>query len=254
MRVRVRVRVSNPNPNPNPGPDQAAAEARSGLRWLQEGAEGWEAAAAECVAQGTPLALELAPRSGELAPRSSELHPATRALLATGRVPLPPAATPAPAAGRATRNASAANKASAASKAGKGGKAGRGGGGSELGKAGAAQVILDGAACTVHPAFRLYAFSDAPAPAGVPAEALGAARVIDARLGATELAARVCRMVRARTEPAALAAQAALHLPISLYISLYLPVSPYTSLYLAAQAAARRELVHGQDALEARSP
>ena len=31
------------------------------------------------------------------------------------------------------------------------------------------------------------------------AEALGAARVIDARLGATELAARVCRMVRART-------------------------------------------------------
>ena len=38
------------------------------------------------------------------------------------------------------------------------------------------------------------------------------------------------------------------------YTSLYLPISPYISLYLAAQAAARRELVHGQDALEARSP
>ena len=32
------------------------------------------------------------------------------------------------------------------------------------------EVILDGAACTVHPAFRLYAFSDAPAPAAVPPE------------------------------------------------------------------------------------
>ena len=100
---------------------------------MQEGADGWEAAAAACVAQGTPLALELAPRS-------SELHPATRALLATGRVPLPPAAAPAPAAGRAASKAGAASKASAASRAGKGGKAGRGGSSSKMGKAGAPPV------------------------------------------------------------------------------------------------------------------
>ena len=193
---------------------------------MQEGAEGWEAVVAECVAQGTPLALELDPRS-------SEMQLATRALLATGRVPLPPAAAApaAPAAGSSASkasNASKASKASNASKGGKGGKAGKGGTvskGSEV--AGAPppreELLLDGAICAVHPAFRLYAFSDAAAPAGVPGEAHGSARVIDARLGHAELAARVRRMVRARTEPVA----------------------------LAALAAARRELVRGQDALEA---
>ena len=190
---------------------------------MQEGAEGWEAVVAECVAQGTPLALELDPRS-------SEMQLATRALLATGRVPLPPAAAApaAPAAPAAGSSASKASKAINASKAGKASKGGKGGTVSKGGEVAGApppreEVLLDGAICAVHPAFRLYAFSDAAAPAGVPGEAHGSARVIDARLGHAELAARVRRMVRARTEPVA----------------------------LAALAAARRELVRGQDALEA---